>query len=431
MGNADRNAANLLLKRKHDNTLELIPIDHGYCLRSVCDISWFDWCWLDWPQLKEPLSQKSKDYILSLDIDADVRLLQESLQIGTEALDFFRASTKILQAGVKAGLTLYDIAIMCCRYDNAGEIPSKLEVLTSQAKDLSMCAIQNGRWSHAAASRAIAEQISPMPSASSHLLTNSSMGKSKSHANFSSFAFDLTTAEESPASAHTSGSESSSSEMPDNNNDFNLDQDDCQEWAAGIVADVDCLDSSYRRPRSLSENSLDSFSSFESPADHGSVNGFWRVRPGDTDIGDNLSWTPSPSPSLPSISSRTEICSCNDDNDETPSKPNVTFVGISPETRQTYMHSNCGTANKPLGTSPPLPSRTLVRSHSYSALSLGNFEFNETMKPTLRNYGTSTSTESDNFRLYLHKFVDLLIEREILASSRRRDRDLTSVNEQW
>lgn len=51
--NADRNAANLLIRRKPDNSLELVPIDHGYCLRSVCDVSWMDWCWLDWPQLKE------------------------------------------------------------------------------------------------------------------------------------------------------------------------------------------------------------------------------------------------------------------------------------------------------------------------------------------------------------------------------------------
>ena len=51
--NADRNSANLLVKRNMDNSLELVPIDHGYCLRSVCDVAWFDWCWLDWPQLKK------------------------------------------------------------------------------------------------------------------------------------------------------------------------------------------------------------------------------------------------------------------------------------------------------------------------------------------------------------------------------------------
>lgn len=51
--NADRNSANLLVRRRRDNTLELVPIDHGFCLRSVGDVSWMDWCWLDWPQLKK------------------------------------------------------------------------------------------------------------------------------------------------------------------------------------------------------------------------------------------------------------------------------------------------------------------------------------------------------------------------------------------
>jgi hypothetical protein len=51
--NADRNSANILCKRNPDNTIELVPIDHGYGLRDVCDVSWMDWCWLDWPQLKE------------------------------------------------------------------------------------------------------------------------------------------------------------------------------------------------------------------------------------------------------------------------------------------------------------------------------------------------------------------------------------------
>jgi phosphatidylinositol 4-kinase type 2 len=51
--NADRNAANLLVRRCPDNSLKLIPIDHGFCLRSVSDVSWMDWCWLDWPQLKQ------------------------------------------------------------------------------------------------------------------------------------------------------------------------------------------------------------------------------------------------------------------------------------------------------------------------------------------------------------------------------------------
>jgi phosphatidylinositol 4-kinase type 2 len=51
--NADRNSANLLCRRRPDGTLTLVPIDHGYCLRSQSDVSWMDWVWLDWPQLKQ------------------------------------------------------------------------------------------------------------------------------------------------------------------------------------------------------------------------------------------------------------------------------------------------------------------------------------------------------------------------------------------
>ena len=52
--NADRNAANILCRRRPaDGSIELVPIDHGFCLRSVGDVSWMDWCWLDWPQMKE------------------------------------------------------------------------------------------------------------------------------------------------------------------------------------------------------------------------------------------------------------------------------------------------------------------------------------------------------------------------------------------
>ena len=51
--NADRNAANLLCRRTRDGRLELVPIDHSFCLRSCCDVSWMDWCWLDWAQTKE------------------------------------------------------------------------------------------------------------------------------------------------------------------------------------------------------------------------------------------------------------------------------------------------------------------------------------------------------------------------------------------
>ena len=98
---------------------------------------------------------------MKLDIEADARMLTEQLSISSDAVDYFRASSRILKAGVQAGLTLYDIAIMCCRNDDLGEIPSKLEMLFSMAEDLSLSALENGKWHHTAASRALAEQLSP------------------------------------------------------------------------------------------------------------------------------------------------------------------------------------------------------------------------------------------------------------------------------
>merc|ERR1719410_906921 len=157
--NADRNAANLLCRRRSDNTLELVPIDHGFCLRTALDIAWFDWCWLDWPQLKKSVSKKTREYILSLDIEDDAHTLKERFNISEEALDLFRASNRILKTGIEMGLNLYDIATMCCRNDNGGVLKSHLEKITSQATELASVAVENGRWHHSAASRALEDQL--------------------------------------------------------------------------------------------------------------------------------------------------------------------------------------------------------------------------------------------------------------------------------
>ena len=122
--NADRNVANIMCQRipEDPDTFRLVPIDHGYSLRNKCDVAWFDWCWLDWPQTKQPLSKASRDYVLGLDIEADARLLQERLNMQGDVLDYFRSSCQVLKAGVRAGLTLYDIASeILCRNDPSGE----------------------------------------------------------------------------------------------------------------------------------------------------------------------------------------------------------------------------------------------------------------------------------------------------------------------
>jgi phosphatidylinositol 4-kinase type 2 len=57
------------------NDLELIPIDHGYCLPDVIEIGWCDWCWLDWPQVKKPLDKETLQYVLALDPEGRQLLL--------------------------------------------------------------------------------------------------------------------------------------------------------------------------------------------------------------------------------------------------------------------------------------------------------------------------------------------------------------------
>jgi len=248
------------------------------------------------------------------------------------------------------------------------------------------------------------------------------MAKSKSLANFSSFAFDLTTADISPASAHTSGSESSNDEDQEQQ-----DEEDCQEWAAGIVADVNNIDSSLR-PRTLSEISLESMFSDSSSAPHeqGSSFGFWRVRPGDTEFSDDESWSPSPSPTLPSLSDL-KIEDLELDMHDVPVKPNVTFAGFAEEPKKVKQSS---LSREDLNALTPAANKFssfssrstggLVRSHSYSAFSLRTLgEPVTTSKvPSLNR---NTSADNENFRQYFHKFVDLLIERETVASARRKD----------
>ncbi|KAL7545653.1 hypothetical protein ACHAWF_009004 [Thalassiosira exigua] len=340
--NADRNVANILCQRipEDPDHFRLVPIDHGYALRSKCDVAWFDWCWLDWPQTKEPLSKASRDYVLGLDIEADARTLQERLGMRNDVLDYFRSSCRILKAGVRAGLTLYDIASeILCRNDPSGEIPSKLESLTTMASELAMSAVHNGRFHHATASNALEEQLvtrrsclleqpsfKPHPSsskarpvvrsASSSVFSQFSQVQSlggesaftdelsKVDSAFSGDLFDSqsTTNNNSnpPGMVQSSQSDNSSFEGREQEEDddavsFASDSpEDCAagEWAAALVAVADqSMDKEsaaiiLNRNRSISESSDTSSGSSGSHSTSlaKSPVGFWYVRPGSSSI---------------------------------------------------------------------------------------------------------------------------------------------------
>ena len=231
--------------------------------------------------LFQPMSEKTKDYIRKLDIDADALLLKERLNICDEAIDYFRASSLILKKGVEAGLSLYQIAVMCCRNDDLAQEPSLLERLSVLAGELAQQVVDNDQWHHTPASRALVDQLTP----SRGYLTPTGF-KGRFHRSASSGEFRTLSSRDSslsetklggsPLMAQSSGSSDSGN---DSFVDGTVDQEDVEEWAHSILEDsfvhVHSTPPSRRNQRSSSIASDDA-----SNDSCGSPKGFWRVRPG-------------------------------------------------------------------------------------------------------------------------------------------------------
>jgi hypothetical protein len=402
--NADRNSANLLVRRKPDNTLELVPIDHGYCLRTVVDVCWFDWCWLDWPQLKEPLSQAHRDYILqTIDIEADIRLLQERIHIPSDALDYFRATNRLLKTGVKAGMTLYDIAVICCRNDDCGELPSKLENMMAMAKELASAAVRNGRWHHTAASRALADQLR------AEVVTNNTPSFSKSK---SSAALLVTTSSDTSTCTEDHG-----------DNEDNDEEEECDEWAAAVVAEARVVEtnnasspyhsSSHQRQRAISYGNYDEHNDNHNNDDSSKSTdggGFWHVAPNDDDKSDDSSsWAPSLGVS-PKLSPTQNIRASVTFDVPTILLPPIASM-LPPIEVPAISSTTFGLGKKKGG---------LQRSLSYSAFSTFRSEEEKKSSSICSN---DDVIDDDQYRLYLIKYVDLLIKSETMSHMTRCRQD--------
>lgn len=458
--NADRNAANLLCRRLPDNRLELVPIDHSFCLRSSCDVSWMDWCWLDWAQTKEPMSEATKEYVRKLDIEADALMLKERLNICEEAIDFFRASSLILKAGVNAGLSLYQIAVMCCRNDDLAQEPSLLERLTVMAAELSEQVVENDQWHHTTASRAVVEQLTPkrgmyMPP----IGFNGTFRRSVSSGEFrtmSSRESSLTEAKlgGSPPMAQSSGSSDSGTES------FldGADREEVDEWAINVLEDsfvqVHTISPPRRGQRSSSIASDDA-----SNDSSGSPKGFWRVRPGTppdvlSDDG-SVNWSPIQSTHTTvelGVELGEELPTLGLDEDDVSKEPIPTTVGLvehdlpSKEPlqrrRSVQFADEVVQDNHTTGGSFLLPpaviearsnqpttisfsrqesggSMGMSRSKSYSAFSrAGSMDENDQpVVPFSASAGRSTAKlaleDQEHMRTYFLKFIDLVIAREL------------------
>lgn len=347
---------------------------------------------------------------MGLDIDADAEMLKEQLNISDKAIDYFRASSKLLQEGVKAGLSLYDIAVMCCRNDNEGKIPSKLEVLTSMASELATSAVENGRWNHVAASKALADQLSPDGGSllQQRKDTPVSVFKSVSSINLASFGIEASAVKSAEIPSMTQSQEGSDTDS--------VDDDNCEEWAASIIADVSLdhhqslsmLQSLQSKPRS---SSVTSEQSSDSPG------GFWTTRPcspsstPDESDADSFSWSPTVS-SINVAELGNELHPSGHDGKVALLTPTVTladsFSGaflLPPPA--TVNVSTFNPVAKQGAFDPPVPKKSLVRSKSYSTLS-------EYRRSSTVSSGDSSrlAQDSEQFRGYVNKFVDLVIVRE-------------------
>lgn len=115
LANADRHSGNILFRKgDKDGQIELIPIDHGYCLPDSFEDCTFDW--LYWPQAKQPFSPETINYIKSLDAEQDLALLKfHGWEVPIECAQTLRISTMLLKKGAERGLTPFTIGNIMCR----------------------------------------------------------------------------------------------------------------------------------------------------------------------------------------------------------------------------------------------------------------------------------------------------------------------------
>eukprot|EP01035_Chromulina_nebulosa_P020281 gene20281-26328_t len=111
--NCDRNDQNVLVikKSRKDKTddLELVPIDHAYCLPPQLYIERWDWFWFNYPQINRP-----------------------EVSVSPHCLFLIRLVHNLIVKSLNIGLTLLQIASMVARTDVT--VPSPLEKIITEAE---------------------------------------------------------------------------------------------------------------------------------------------------------------------------------------------------------------------------------------------------------------------------------------------------------
>ncbi|CAI5746725.1 unnamed protein product [Peronospora destructor] len=130
--NTDRHAGNILLQaRSNDQTFEMTPIDHGFCLPSYKQLDGAMFDWLHWPQAEFPFTCAELDHIASLDEERDAVVLR-AVGIEEECVTTMRVCTTVLKRGAEAGFSLFEIGSLLQR-DGDFSSPSQLELVVGKA----------------------------------------------------------------------------------------------------------------------------------------------------------------------------------------------------------------------------------------------------------------------------------------------------------
>ena len=112
----------------------MIPIDHGLSIPDSLEVSSWDLAWLSFSQAEKPFSQRTLDFIDSLDVERDLKLLERNFKIRPKCLRNMKISTILLKKAAACGLNLAEIGRILCRPDEDDGIPSLLEKIVQKAE---------------------------------------------------------------------------------------------------------------------------------------------------------------------------------------------------------------------------------------------------------------------------------------------------------
>jgi len=110
----------------------LVPIDHSYILPPKIMNPVFEW--LYWKQAKVPFSEETLQFINTIDVEEDAKVLRAH-GISEECVRTMKVSTLLLKIGASHNLNLFQIASLVCE-GNAQSLESELALLVAKTESL-------------------------------------------------------------------------------------------------------------------------------------------------------------------------------------------------------------------------------------------------------------------------------------------------------